>query len=282
MEGNVQNNQAFYNLRGKVVSIPQIDATLEKTGYAADAKVVGDALALRVRKDEIVDHLTSELKYLPLSARQGSVLRSMIDKINLSQAGTVGYDNTTSELEASNMQGALDEVAEMAKKALPSDGSKMLEGVLNLRNADNGYASLHKNNTDTTDYGTKIADRTKDGKNAFLTVRASTDECSFTDSKGNTRHLFHEGIKTFGSYVGSGSASPRTIDTKGIGRMLMVYSDTRLSFVTPKGSLTINIVGGEFEWIAGEKVYYLNGKLMLETTSVAFNASNTTYYYQTI
>jgi hypothetical protein len=44
MDGNVENNQAESNLKGKVIQVPLVDETLSKAGYAADAKVVGEAL----------------------------------------------------------------------------------------------------------------------------------------------------------------------------------------------------------------------------------------------
>ena len=45
MDGNLENNQAVNNLKGKVIQVPLVDATLTKAGYAADAKVVGEALS---------------------------------------------------------------------------------------------------------------------------------------------------------------------------------------------------------------------------------------------
>lgn len=44
MEGNLENNQEFNNLKGKVVTIPTVDNTLSKEGYAADAKATGNKI----------------------------------------------------------------------------------------------------------------------------------------------------------------------------------------------------------------------------------------------
>lgn len=44
MEGNVESNQLLNQLKGKVIQVPLVDETLKKTGYAADAKVVGELL----------------------------------------------------------------------------------------------------------------------------------------------------------------------------------------------------------------------------------------------
>lgn len=248
LEGSAEENNV---VKGRIVNIPLVDDTLTKTGYSADAKVTGD-------------------KFTEMSNR--------IDGIDPHDASNVAYDNTNSGLESTNVQSAVDEISENAYQKTGG----MVEGVVHFRNADNGYASLHKNNTDTTDYGTKIVDRTKDNKNAFLTVRASNNELSFTNNEGNTSNIFTEGNKPFGEYVGNGSDTSRVIETKGIGRLLLVYSDTRLAFVTPKGAFVINLSDGSNEWIDGAKVSYLNGNLTLATTSVAFNNSDITYYYQAI
>ena len=282
MDGNLENNETLNALKGKVISIPVVDATLTKEGYAADSKTTGDALNVRVKKADIVDNLVSDLTDAPLSARQGKVIKGMFDDLNLSGAGKVGYDNAESGLEANNMQSALDEVANIAKNAVSKNGGDMIKGAINVQTADNGYGSLNKNNSATADYGTQMIDKTKDGKSAFVTVSAALNTLTFTDNEGNVNDVHNEKNKPFGEYVGNGNASPRVIETNGVGRLILVYSDTRLSFVTPKGSFTINLVGGTFEWIDGEKVNFINGNLNIESTSVAFNGSNTTYYYQVV
>lgn len=51
LEGNVQEGRT---LAGKVVMLRPVDATLTKSGYAADAKVTGDALEeLRTQIEEL-------------------------------------------------------------------------------------------------------------------------------------------------------------------------------------------------------------------------------------
>ena len=282
MDGNLENNQTLNALKGKVISVPVVDITLTKEGYAADSKTTGDALNVRVKKADIVDNLTSDLTDAPLSARQGKVIKELLEDMSLSTAGISGYDNEESGLEANNMQSALDEVAKIAKNAVSKDGGDMIEGAVNVRNADNGYGSFSKNNSATADYGTQMTDTSKDGKSAKVSISALLGTFTYTGPDGNIRDVHHEGNKPFGEYNGNGNASPRAIATGGIGRLILVYSDTRLSFVTPKGSFTINLVGGTFEWIDGEKVNFINGNLNIESTSVAFNGSNTTYYYQVI
>ena len=84
MEGNV-DNQTLNRLKGKITSIPLVDETLSKNGYAADAKATGDGLAERVRKVDVVDNLNSTDSGKPLSANQGRELKKLIDNNSLPQ-----------------------------------------------------------------------------------------------------------------------------------------------------------------------------------------------------
>jgi hypothetical protein len=45
MDGNITKNNEFTELKGTIVKIPEVDETLTKEGYAADAKKTGEALA---------------------------------------------------------------------------------------------------------------------------------------------------------------------------------------------------------------------------------------------
>ncbi len=278
IEGRANENNSLLNLKGKINAIPPLDDTLTKERHSAEAKAVGEALKEKVSKSDIVDDLTSDAKDKTLSANQGKELLKMIGDIKLSEAGTVGYDNATSGLSSTNMQSAIDEVV---NKTLPKSGG-MVEGVVHVRSANNGYASLHKNNTATTDYGMKVVDRTKDNKNAYITVRAMTDEFSFTDSNGKTSKVLHEGNKPFGSYEGNGSAEEVIIDTNGVGRLMLVYNSSYFSFVTPEGALVVDLAERTFDWFVSTKVYYLNGVLGLHLSNDAFNKKGETYYYQAI
>lgn len=281
VEGNAKENNSLQKLKGRINNVPQLDNTLTKQGHGADAKAVGDALEERVRTSDIVDDLTSDAKDRPLSANQGTVLKKMIGDINLSEAGTVGYDNASSGLVSTNMQSAIDEVANISKSALPKTGG-MIDGTVSVRNAENGHGSLTKNNSATEDYGTHVMDVTKDGKSAKVNVSAKLDMLTFVDTKGNINDIFHEGNKPFGSYVGNGSANERIIDTKGIGRLIVVYNPNYFSFVFPEGALVIKTSEKTIDFFPSTKVYYLNGKLGLYLTNDAFNKAGETYYYQAI
>lgn len=300
MDGTLENNQALNELKGKIVRIPRVDDTLSREGYAADAKKTGDALNEKVKKTDVVDNLTTDDPEKPLSARQGTVIKKQLDDIKLSEAGAVGYNNGTSGLEATNMQSAIDEVASKVKTQggyiddlalamdafeenyLSKNGGGMVKGPIHLQSANNGYASLHKNNSDTTDYGLKVVDRSKDNKNAYITICAAKGEFSYTNSNGVTSNIHTEESKPFTEYKGNGSATPRTIATKGIGRLALVYCSTHQALVSPKGADVTDLTTGEKKWIDSGKVSFLNGNLNIATSNAAFNTANETYYVQVL
>jgi len=90
MDGKVENNQTVSNLKGKVIQVPLVDETLSKAGYAADAKVVGEAL---------------------------SGMATTVANLDPHGASKVVYDNAESGLESGNIQDAVDEIA---AKYIPS------------------------------------------------------------------------------------------------------------------------------------------------------------------
>lgn len=242
-EANIEGKQT---LVGKLHSIPMIDKNLELEGYAADAKETGDRIA----------------------------------KIKSELAGTdVKYDKSASQMAATNVQEAIDEIF---TKHIGKNGSITAKGNLASQRFENGYGMLNKNHSETADYGTQIVDATKDGKTAFLNISALYDQVTYSDKAGNVRDIFHEGNKPFGSYVGNGNNAERVIATGGIGRLILVYNNHHFSFVTPEGALMIGLTDANIRWIESTKAFFLNGNLSLHTDNAAFNENGTTYYYQVI
>lgn len=95
MDGNLENNQTVYNLKGKIAAIPVVDKTLTKSGYSADAKATGDAL--------------KEIK--AAVSTMGAALTGLENvEVIPTGAASVTYNNTVSKLAATNVQGAIDEL----------------------------------------------------------------------------------------------------------------------------------------------------------------------------
>lgn len=282
VEGDVKNTESLKALRGKIKTIPCVDETLTKKGYSADAKVVGDALKERLTIRDIVDNMTTDDPEKVASSRQVFLIAKQLATINLSEASTVGYNNAESGLNAQNMQGAIDELAEDVKGSVSKTGDSMIDGALHVRNADNGYGSFNKNNSATEDYGTQMMDHSADGRTAKVSVSGAYNKLSYTGNDGQVRDIHHEGNKPWGNYTGTGITNERIIDTKGIGRLILVYNRNYFSFVVPEGALVIKLTTGAVSWIDGAKVYFLNGELKLYTSNAAFNEVDTTYYYQVI
>ena len=92
-----ENAEATNEVKGRIYTIPTVDDTFTKEGYAADAKATGE-------------------KFTEVNER--------IDNIDPHDAANVDYDNTNSELEADKVQAAIDEIATLYARA------KVLEGYL--------------------------------------------------------------------------------------------------------------------------------------------------------
>ena len=120
--------------------------------------------------------------------------------------------------------------------------------------------------------------------NAPNVPNASAENNTFvyTDADGNIRNIHHEGSKPFIEYKGNGSATPRTIATKGIGRMILLYCSTHQAYITPKGADVIDLTTGERTWIDSAKVNFLSANINLTTANAAVNKANETYYGQVI
>lgn len=126
MDGNLENNQTVYNLNGKIEVIPFVDSTLTKSGYSADAKVTGDALK------EIREAVST----------MGVALTGLEDvEVIPTGAKSVTYDNTTSKLVATNVQGAIDEL----NTVIQTVTSNIQEATNNIQEIDTAIQTLETN-----------------------------------------------------------------------------------------------------------------------------------------
>ena len=89
--------------------------------------------------------------------------------------------------------------------------------------------------------------------------------------------ILHTGSKPSGSYTGNGSEAARTIETGGLGSVVLVFSSYGFAILTPSGAIARN--GGV---VVTSNNSFLNGVITLATTDSNFNANGTTYYYQVL
>ena len=86
--------------------------------------------------------------------------------------------------------------------------------------------------------------------------------------------------KPVGDYVGTGEIANITVN--GESRLLMVYSEDYLSFVTPQGALVFKLADGTATWCDETTVYYANGLLCVSEVDDAFNGADIKYKYQVL
>ena len=96
-----ENTENIENLKNHT---HETDTTLSVEGKAADAKAVGEAIGIEITQAEY-DALSDEEK------ASGAYWITDADA-NFGNAGMIPYNNTTSGLSATNVQGAIDEVAQ--------------------------------------------------------------------------------------------------------------------------------------------------------------------------
>lgn len=282
VEGNVEEIKSLKALRGTITTVPQVDNTLTKRGYSADAKITGDAINERVKYRDIVDNMTTDDNKKVASARQVFLIGKQLATINLSEASTVGYSNADSGLNAQNMQGAIDELAEGFSGCVSKHGDSLIEGTIYVRTVDNGLGAFNKEHSDIEDLGTCITDKASDGRTAKVNISGESDALTYTGNNGETKVIIHEGKKPFGTYIGDGIKNERILDTKGVGRLMLVYNQDFFAFVTPDGAMITKISTGTNTWIDAEKVKYADGKLEMHTTHSAFNEVDIVYNYLVI
>lgn len=101
-----------------------------------------------------------------------------------------------------------------------------------------------------------------------------------TNKNGTSTYytIFGEQNKPYGSYIGNGSATSRTINTGGVGNELMVWSANGCAIVTRIGAITLS--GGTIKGLTYGEAHYMDGVLTLATTNNILNANGTATYYE--
>ena len=113
-------------------------------------------------------------------------------------------------------------------------------------------------------------------------LRASASGLSLADSASNGT-LLHTGNKPTGTYTGNGSATSRTVDTKGIGNAVLVTGASSYAMlVTKVGGIGLSNNGDTPLLLSYAKCHFENGILTIATDSATVNANGGTYAYQVL
>lgn len=94
--------------------------------------------------------------------------------------------------------------------------------------------------------------------------------------------IFGEHNKPSGTYTGNGSATSRTIDTGGTGKIIMVCKDGAFCLISPYGAIAISTSNKISNIYNDSEIKYNNGILTIASTSESVNKSGYTYYYQVL
>lgn len=92
--------------------------------------------------------------------------------------------------------------------------------------------------------------------------------------------------KPTNTYNGNGSTNARTINTNGLGNLLLIQSANGTCFVTPQGAFvitnSISTTTAGVQWYSNAQIYYANGVLNIAANEIYFNGSGVTYTYHCI
>lgn len=95
--------------------------------------------------------------------------------------------------------------------------------------------------------------------------------------------ILHTGNKPSGSYTGNGDATARTIDTGGVGEVIMVRSggtNACMGIITYKGGF--GVISGSLVFLPNTEAMFTNGVLTISTNSLLVNGNGMPYYYQVL
>lgn len=274
-------------LMGKVKEIPTVDATLTKSGFAADAKVVGDKLSKigddLLGADDVVNDLESDATDKPLSAAMGKALRAMAGGGG-GFAENVIYDNSESNLDAHDVQYAITLLASMVRDSLPIEGGTLTGENIYM---DSGYARIQgnenamwlqslnemMNNNNRRLIGLYNSNFYPDVKNAVTLEE-------IVNGKKQVYGIYGQHNKRSGYYVGDGNMS-KTVNTDSVGHLVFVIGTSATSgsvaaLVCDSGAVVFASGGVE---VLGNKFLAFSGGNLKVNNIMSFNETGGNYSY---
>lgn len=274
-------------LMGKVKEIPSVDPTLTKSGFAADAKVVGDKLEEIgtdvLGKEDVVNDLESDASDKPLSAAMGKLLKSLVSNGGGSgYASDVIYDNSESNLEAHDVQYAITLLASMVRGCLPIAGGTLTGENIYM---DNGNARIQGN--ENAMWIQALSGEMDNNNRRLIALYNSNYKSDLSDAlkledikNGVKRSYSIYGTHNMGSgfYVGDGAAS-REINLGTVGNAVLLIGNapsygTVAALVCSQGA--IGFMGTSTE-VLRTSISYTAGTLNMRL--LAFNEQGAEYYY---
>jgi len=152
-----------------------------------------------------------------------------------------------------------------------------------------GTTTISRNTTVVADLNNKAEDTVwlrlsgKNGILGYFGCRGTDNPVFSTAYTDKVYNLLHTGNKPSGTYTGNGSATSRTVDTKGIGSAVLVTGASSYAmFVTKVGGIGLSNNGDTPLLLSYAKCHYENGILTIATDSATVNASGGTYTYQVL
>lgn len=249
-------------LKGKVTTLPRVDDTLAKEGYAADAKKTGEELAkLNDRFDNVDPHF----------------------------AENVGYSHEESGITAETVQAAIDW---LVANYLRITGGKLTGNLeietsspaMNLVNTatNRSGVALYSNSSNLI-----LSNKKDDDNLAGIWLKPETeapkdylDLGTYVGGKFTRYPIYGTYNKPTGTYEGTGSASKVEIETGGIGDVIMVNSGNGFAIVTPRGAVCIS--GTDVYGLVSSHAKFTGGLLTLNTADVTLNKNPGNYYWQVL
>lgn len=276
LEGKLNDKNT---LRGRIHRVPETDNTLTKEGYAADAKATGDALNARVKIADVVDNLESNASDKPLSAKQGAVMREMIEGIalnvtNIEEPEDRGEFRYVGTLESNT------DLNNLLATGSYSCTSSVAKTVSNTPIVDGAF-HIHVFKAATPTANETSARPTIQ----MLTATSTTDSRLFwrkhsTGTWGEWKICEDiRDVKPRGNYSGNGSVTSRTIPVTGEGQVVLIYGGVGAVFVTPYGAYAINSSGAA-SFLPVAQIYKGNDGIVMTTDNALVNKSGNTYGYQ--
>lgn len=167
-------------------------------------------------------------------------------------------------------------------QSVPIDGSVAMSGNLQFHGGK-GIVSCEYSGDD---YSTQYI-RAIDSTGSYILEVNKYGVRYWTGEEGNRwdkyYDIFGEHNKPSGAeayYIGDGSATSRTIDTGGLGRVICVDTPTGLFLANPSGAIVRK--GTTVYGLSNTECKFINGVLTLATTDTVINTSGSKCYYQVL